>query len=42
MATTTLEWMLDPDTLSQVERDPYGNVRLAELELSRLLFHCLG
>jgi len=28
---------LDPDTLSQVERDPYGNVRLAELELSRLL-----
>jgi ATP-dependent phosphofructokinase / diphosphate-dependent phosphofructokinase len=28
---------LDPDTLSHVERDPYGNVRLAELELSRLL-----
>jgi len=28
---------LDPDTLSQIERDPYGNVRLAELELSRLL-----
>ena len=28
---------LDPDTLSQVERDPYGNVRMAELELSRLL-----
>ena len=28
---------LDPDTLGQVERDPYGNVRLAELELSRLL-----
>jgi hypothetical protein len=28
---------LDPATLSQVERDPYGNVRLAELELSRLL-----
>jgi 6-phosphofructokinase len=28
---------LDPDTLSSVERDPYGNVRLAELELSRLL-----
>jgi 6-phosphofructokinase 1 len=23
--------------LSQIERDPYGNVRLAELELSRLL-----
>ena len=28
---------LDPDTLGQIERDPYGNVRLAELELSRLL-----
>lgn len=28
---------LDPDTLGPVERDPYGNVRLAELELSRLL-----
>jgi 6-phosphofructokinase 1 len=28
---------LDPETLSQIERDPYGNVRLAELELSRLL-----
>jgi ATP-dependent phosphofructokinase / diphosphate-dependent phosphofructokinase len=28
---------LDPDTLGHVERDPYGNVRLAELELSRLL-----
>jgi hypothetical protein len=28
---------LDPDTLSQIERDPYGNIRLAELELSRLL-----
>ena len=28
---------LDPDTLGLVERDPYGNVRLAELELSRLL-----
>jgi 6-phosphofructokinase 1 len=28
---------LDPDTLRSVERDPYGNVRLAELELSRLV-----
>jgi ATP-dependent phosphofructokinase / diphosphate-dependent phosphofructokinase len=28
---------LDPETLNQIERDPYGNVRLAELELSRLL-----
>lgn len=28
---------LDPDTLGPTERDPYGNVRLAELELSRLL-----
>jgi 6-phosphofructokinase 1 len=28
---------LDPATLSHVERDPYGNIRLAELELSRLL-----
>jgi 6-phosphofructokinase len=28
---------LDPETLARVERDPYGNVRLAELELSRLL-----
>lgn len=28
---------LDPDTLGPLERDPYGNVRLAELELSRLL-----
>ena len=28
---------LDPDTLGSVERDPYGNVRLAELELSRLV-----
>src|SRR5437867_841959 len=28
---------LDPDTLGRVERDPYGNVRLEELELSRLL-----
>ena len=28
---------LDPDTLGRAERDPYGNVRLGELELSRLL-----
>ena len=28
---------LDSDTLGRVERDPYGNVRLEELELSRLL-----
>jgi 6-phosphofructokinase 1 len=28
---------LDPDTLGHAERDPYGNIRLAELELSRLL-----
>ena len=28
---------LDPDTLGQIERDPYGNIRLAELELSRVL-----
>jgi len=28
---------VDPETLGSVERDPYGNVRLAELELSRLL-----
>jgi len=28
---------LDPDTLGPTERDPYGNVHLAELELSRLL-----
>jgi 6-phosphofructokinase 1 len=28
---------LNPDTLGPTERDPYGNVRLAELELSRLL-----
>src|SRR2546421_2665496 len=28
---------LDPDTLGSGERDPYGNVRLAELELSRLV-----
>jgi 6-phosphofructokinase 1 len=28
---------LVPDTLGPTERDPYGNVRLAELELSRLL-----
>ncbi|MBI2468263.1 MAG: 6-phosphofructokinase [Candidatus Rokubacteria bacterium] len=28
---------LDPATLGPVERDSYGNVRLAELELSRLL-----
>jgi len=28
---------LDPDTWSQIERDPYGNVQLAELELPRLL-----
>jgi len=28
---------LDPDTLRSGERDPYGNVRLAELELSRLV-----
>jgi 6-phosphofructokinase len=28
---------LHPDSLGTVERDPYGNVRLAELELSRLL-----
>ncbi len=28
---------LDPETLGPVERDSYGNVRLAEMELSRLL-----
>jgi 6-phosphofructokinase 1 len=28
---------LDPDTLGPVERDSYGNVRLAELELARML-----
>jgi 6-phosphofructokinase len=28
---------LHPESLGTVERDPYGNVRLAELELSRLL-----
>lgn len=28
---------LDPETLGPVERDPYGNVRLAEMDLSRLL-----
>jgi ATP-dependent phosphofructokinase / diphosphate-dependent phosphofructokinase len=28
---------LDADALGPAERDPYGNVRLAELELSRLL-----
>jgi 6-phosphofructokinase 1 len=28
---------LDPDGLGPVEHDPYGNVRLAELELARLL-----
>jgi len=28
---------LDPETLGAVERDSYGNVRLSELELSRLL-----
>jgi ATP-dependent phosphofructokinase / diphosphate-dependent phosphofructokinase len=28
---------LDPATLGPIARDPYGNVRLAELELSRLL-----
>jgi len=28
---------VDPETLGPVERDPYGNVRLAELALSRLL-----
>jgi 6-phosphofructokinase len=28
---------LDPETLGPVERDGYGNVRLSELELSRLL-----
>jgi 6-phosphofructokinase len=28
---------LDPDTLGSTERDPYGNLRLEELELSRLL-----
>ena len=28
---------LDPDTLGGVKHDPYGNVRLEELELSRLL-----
>src|SRR5207244_7367429 len=28
---------LDPDTLGSVARDRYGNVRLAELELSRLV-----
>lgn len=33
---------LDPDTLGPTERDPYGNVRLAELELSRLLKERVG
>ena len=28
---------LDPDTLGPVERDTYGNVRLAELELAPAL-----
>src|ERR671931_157549 len=28
---------LDPQTLGSVERDSYGNVRLAELDLGRLL-----
>jgi len=28
---------LDPETIGPVERDAYGNVRLAEMELSRLL-----
>src|SRR5207245_1564367 len=28
---------LDPKTLGAVERDAYGNVRLAELDLGRLL-----
>jgi ATP-dependent phosphofructokinase / diphosphate-dependent phosphofructokinase len=28
---------LDPETLGPVERDAYGNVRLSEIELSRLL-----
>ncbi len=28
---------LDPETLGQVERDAYGNVRLAELDLGRVL-----
>ncbi len=28
---------LDPETLGPIERDAYGNVRLAEMELSRLL-----
>jgi ATP-dependent phosphofructokinase / diphosphate-dependent phosphofructokinase len=28
---------LDPETLGAVERDPHGNVRLAELDLGRLL-----
>ena len=28
---------LDPETLGSAERDPYGNVRLEEVELSRLL-----
>jgi|SRR5215472_1253565 len=28
---------LDPDTLGPVERDAYGNVRLSEIELSRLV-----
>jgi 6-phosphofructokinase 1 len=30
---------LDPATLGPVERDSYGNVRLADLELSRLVAH---
>jgi ATP-dependent phosphofructokinase / diphosphate-dependent phosphofructokinase len=30
---------LDPHSLGAVERDAYGNVRLAEMELSRLLRH---
>ena len=28
---------LDPATLGDVERDAYGNVRLAELDLGRVL-----
>jgi 6-phosphofructokinase 1 len=28
---------LDPSTLGPIERDPYGNVRLAELQLARVL-----
>jgi 6-phosphofructokinase len=33
---------LDPATLGEVERDTYGNVRLAELELGRMLKERVG